>query len=117
MFLSLSTHLVRLTERKNPDNHSIIRVYWYPDPGENPQSIKENILQGNGIEVRGHGNRATIYTDTDTHVTVYSVNGTTITNMNVKGGVTLIDNLNSGIYILKATDKNGKTTTKKFIVQ
>ena len=89
----------------------------YLDPGENPQSIKENILQGNGIEVRGHGNRATIYTDTDTHVTVYSVNGTTITNMNVKGGVTLIDNLNSGIYILKATDKNGKTTTKKFIVQ
>ena len=35
LFLSLSTHLVRLTERKNPDNQSIIRVYWYPDPGSN----------------------------------------------------------------------------------
>lgn len=33
MFLSLSTHLVRLTERENPDNQSIIRVYLYPDPG------------------------------------------------------------------------------------
>ena len=32
MFLSLSTHLVRLTERENPDNQSIIRVYLYPDP-------------------------------------------------------------------------------------
>ena len=102
-----------------PDRDNIgANIYGlYLDPGENPQSIKENIAQGNGIEVRGHDNRATICTGTDMHVTVYTVNGTAIAEMDVKAGTTLIDNLNSGIYILKATDKDGKTTAQKFIVK
>ena len=102
-----------------PDRDNIgANIYGlYLDPGENPQSIKENIAQGNGIEVRGHDNRATICTGTDMHVTVYTVNGTAIAEMDIKAGTTLIDNLNPGIYILKATDKNGKATTQKFIVK
>ena len=36
MFLSLSTHLVRLIERENPDNRVIIRVSSYPDSGIEP---------------------------------------------------------------------------------
>ncbi len=102
-----------------PDRDNIgVNIYGlYLDPGENPQSIKENIAQGNGIEVRGHDNRATICTGTDMHVTVYTVNGTAIAEMDVKAGTTLIENLNSGIYILKATGKDGKTTAQKFIVK
>ena len=44
-FLSLSTHLVRLTERKKPDNQSIIRVYWYPDPGRTGMEVNPLVFE------------------------------------------------------------------------
>ena len=37
--------------------------------------------------------------------------------LETEAGTTLIENLNSGIYILKATGKDGKTTAQKFIVK
>ncbi len=89
----------------------------YLDPGENPQSVNGNTLQGNGVDIHSQDNRATIHTDTDMHVTVYAVNGTAIADKDVKAGNTPLGNLNSGLYVLKATDTKGKTTIQKFTVK
>lgn len=109
--------------------HTIYVVYNLPDgAGANIYGLYLDPNDGSGtgikpsatiegMEIYSINNEIVVNTKESANVAIYTISGVQVANRALPAGTTTISNLPVGLYILKATNKEGAVTTSKLMIK
>lgn len=93
---------------------NIYGLYLDPDAGETGVKPAATI---EGLNVYSVNGEIIVNAAEPVSVAIYTISGTTVANKALPAGHTTISNLPEGMYLLKATNKNGAVSTSKLMVK
>jgi len=93
---------------------NIYSLFLDPDDGiiDNVPTITTETLKAYSVN-----GEIVINTTETVNVALYTINGSQLTSRTLAEGTTVISNLSTGLYILKATNKEGMVSTHKLMVK
>lgn len=109
--------------------HTIYVVYNLPDgAGANIYGLYLDPNDGSGtgikpsaaiegMEIYSINGEIVVDTKESANVAIYTISGVQVANRALPAGTTTISNLPAGLYILKATNKEGAVTTSKLMIK
>lgn len=109
--------------------HTIYVVYNLPDgAGANIYGLYLDPNDGSGtgikpsaaiegMEIYSINGEIVVDTKESANVAIYTISGVQVANRTLPAGTTTISNLPAGLYILKATNKEGAVTTSKLMIK
>lgn len=109
--------------------HTIYVVYNLPDgAGANIYGLYLDPNDGSGtgikpsaaiegMEIYSINGEIVVNTKESANVAIYTISGVQVANRTLPAGTTTISNLPVGLYILKATNKEGAVTTSKLMIK
>lgn len=94
---------------------NIYGLYLDPDDGSGTGIKPSATIEG--MEIYSINNEIVVNTKESANVAIYTISGVQVANRTLPAGTTTISNLPVGLYILKATNKEGAVTTSKLMIK
>lgn len=94
---------------------NIYGLYLDPDDGSGTGIKPSATIEG--MEIYSINNEIVVNTKKSANVAIYTISGVQVANRTLPAGTTTISNLPAGLYILKATNKEGAVTTSKLMIK
>lgn len=94
---------------------NIYGLYLDPDDGSGTGLKPSAAIEG--MEIYSINGEIVVNTKESANVAIYTISGVQVANRTLPAGTTTISNLPVGLYILKATNKEGAVTTSKLMIK
>lgn len=89
----------------------------YLDPNDGSGTGFKPSVNIEGMEIYSVNGEIVVNTKESANVAIYTISGVQVANRTLAAGTTTISNLPAGLYILKATNKEGAVTTSKLMIK
>ena len=87
------------------------------DPNVGETTGIKSVTSIKGLDIYSVNEEVIVNSAEEVNIAIYTVNGVQIANKRLPAGITTIRNFASGLYILKAVNKQGAVKSTKLLVK